>query len=179
MCNTISNNLYNALQRLNRQMHRHKHRMMPPREGLHRGQIHLLFHISKNDGVIQRDLAELMDMRPSSLTEMLTHLEQNSLIERRQNEKDRRVIHVYLTDAGKTAVSGFVQDNDNLAASLFNCLTTEEMEKMLEIVTKINTNLEGMDSGDIKERCGGRRHHHGHREHKKCHRFSKYISLEF
>lgn len=38
MSDTISNNLYNALQRLNRQMHRSRHRIMPPIEGLNRGQ---------------------------------------------------------------------------------------------------------------------------------------------
>ena len=64
MSDTISNNLYNALQRLNRQMHRSRHRIMPPIEGLNRGQIRLLFLISKNDGIIQRDLAEMMDIRP-------------------------------------------------------------------------------------------------------------------
>jgi DNA-binding MarR family transcriptional regulator len=162
MSDTTSNNLFNALQRLNRQIHRHSHRMMPPKEGLHRGQIHLLHLISQNDGIIQRDLAERMDMRPSSLTEMLINLEQNLLIERKQDEKDRRVTHVYLTDAGKIAIDGFSQENDKLSASLFNCLTAEEIEKMVEIVNKVNVNLEARDDSDTDEWHEGKRFHHGH-----------------
>lgn len=161
MSNT--NNLYDAIQRLNRLMHRHRHRMMPPKDGLHRGQIRLLFLILQNDGIIQRDLADIMDMRPSSLTEMLVNLEQNSLITRKQDEKDRRVIHVYLTDAGKAAVEGFAKSNDKLLESIFNCLTTEETEKMLELVNKINTSLEVMDGEDTLEEIEGGGHHcHGH-----------------
>lgn len=169
MSNTISNNLFNALQRLNRQMHRQSHRMMPPKDGLHRGQIHLLHLISQNDGIIQRDLAERLDMRPSSLTEMLTGLEQNSYIVRKQDEKDKRIIHVYVAEAGKTAIDGFSQANDKLADSLFSCLTTEEMEKMIELVDRINTNLEVVDEGDPVECHEGKRFHHGHHGHNKHH----------
>ena len=169
MSDTIFNNLFNALQSLNRQMHRHGHRMMPPKEGLHRGQIHLLLLISQNDGIIQRDLAERMDIRPSSLTEMLMNLEQNLLITRKQDEKDRRVIHVYLTEAGKTAIDGFVQANDKLSVSLFNCLTSEEIEKMLEMVNKINANLEAMDDADTVLGPEGKGFHHGHHCHNKHH----------
>jgi Transcriptional regulators len=148
--------------------------MMPPKEGLHRGQIHLLFLISKNDGVIQRDLAEMMDMRPSSLTEMLTNLEQNSLITRKQDEKDRRVIHVYLTDNGKSAIDGFIQANDELSNSFFSCLTTEEKEKMLEIVNKINTNIESMVDNASGERHECSDHEHGcHSYHKHHHKFDE------
>ncbi|MCM8711776.1 MarR family winged helix-turn-helix transcriptional regulator [Clostridium sp. SYSU_GA19001] len=164
MQDSIYNNLYNALQRLNRQMHRHRHRILPPREGIHRGQMHLLFVISQNDGVIQRDLAEIMDMRPSSITEMLVNLEKNSLIIRKQNEKDKRAIHVYLTDEGKAAVNGFIQANDKLSTSFFSCLTKEEAEKMLELVNKINANFNITDDDTIK--CYKEKmHHHNHHEH--------------
>ena len=169
MSETISDNLFNALRRLNRQMHRHGHRMMPPRSGLHRGQMHLLLLISQNDGIIQRDLAEQMDLRPSSLTEMLVNLEQNSLIVRKQDEKDRRVIHVYLTDAGKTSIEGFVQANDKLSASIFNCLTRSEIEKMLEIANKINANLEEMDDTESSVGLEEEGVHHGRWRHNRHH----------
>lgn len=170
MSDTTSNNLYNALQRLNRQMHRSRHRIMPPIEGLNRGQIRLLFLISKNDGIIQRDLADMMDIRPSSLTEMLSNLEEHSFILRKSDEKDRRLMHVYLTDAGRNAIEGFNQVNDKLSASIFNCLTTEESEKMLEMVNKINENLEMTNGTDEAQHCEKNMHHHhchGHKNHHK------------
>ena len=148
MPETVSNNLYHALQRLNRYMRRSKHLVMPQKEGIHRGHIHLLFLISKNSGVIQRDLAEMIDMRPSSLTEKLIGLEKHSLIKREQDKKDRRVMHVYLTDEGKSVVDGFARVDDKLLSYIFNSLTEKEAEIMLELVNKINANLETIDNED-------------------------------
>jgi DNA-binding MarR family transcriptional regulator len=41
------------------------------KSGRYHQQAHLLHLISQNDGANQRDLAEQMDVRPSSMTEML------------------------------------------------------------------------------------------------------------
>lgn len=171
MSDTISSNLYNGLQRLNRQIHRSKHRVIPPIEGINRGQIKLLFIISQNDGIIQRDLAEIMDIRPSSLTEMLISLEENLLITRKNNEKDRRVMHVYITTDGNDVIDGFNQANDNLSALLFTCLSLEEKEKMLEMVNKINTNLELMDSVSSVQCNEKKKHKHNCYKNKKHHRY--------
>lgn len=145
MADSSSNELYNALKRLNRQMYRYAHQAMPPKAGLHRGQIHLLFLISRNDGVMQRDLADIMDIRPSSLTEMLVKLEQEAFVVRKQDEKDQRIMHIHLTEKGKAAVNGFTEANAKLTSAMFNCLTEEEIEKMLALVRKVGKNLEIFD----------------------------------
>ncbi|WP_051115599.1 MarR family transcriptional regulator [Clostridium pasteurianum] len=44
--------------------------------------------IFQNDGIIQKDLAREMDMRPSSMTEMLMRNEKHGFIVRRQDEKE-------------------------------------------------------------------------------------------
>ena len=176
MNDKISTELYDALQKMNRYMHRSKHRSMKTKEGVHPGQMKLLSIISKNDGIIQRDLAEILDMRPSSLTEMVSNLEKNSLISRKQDENDRRVMHVYLTEEGKKIIENFKQAKDDLHDSVFNCLTLDEKEKMLEIVRKVNSSLESLDSSSENsiieqgECCyhGHGEHHGKFRRHEKC-----------
>ena len=176
MNDKISNELYDALQKMNRYMHRSKHRSMKRKEGVHPGQMKLLSIISKNDGIIQRDLAEVLDMRPSSLTEMVSNLEKNSLISRKQDENDRRVMHVYLTEEGKKIIESFKQAKDELHDSVFSCLTLDEKEKMLEIVRKVNSSLESLDSSSENsiieqgECCyhGHGEHHGKFRRHEKC-----------
>ena len=170
MNDKISTELYDALQKMNRYMHRSKHRSMKRKEGVHPGQMKLLSIISKNDGIIQRDLAEILDMRPSSLTEMVSNLEKNSLISRKQDENDRRIMHVYLTEEGKKIIESFKQAKDDLHDSVFNCLTLDEKEKMLEIVRKVNSSLESLDNlsedsiiGQDKCCYHGHGEHHGHR----------------
>lgn len=183
MAEKISNELYDAVQKMNRYMHRSKHRGMKIKEGIHPGQMKLLSIISKNDGIIQRELAEILDMRPSSLTEMLSNLEKNSLITRKQDENDRRIMHVYIAEEGNSIIKDFKQAKDNLQDSIFNCLTLEEKEKMLEIVGKINSSLESLDNASEEnirvkgEFCHNRHEgdhghggHHGNcGRHEKCH----------
>lgn len=180
MSDKISSELYDALQKLNRHIHRSRHREMTVKDGIHRGQRKLLLLISENDGIIQRDLAEMLDMRPSSLTEKLSILEKNSLIRREQDEKDRRVMHVYLSEGGKGLLEDIKNANSKLPDSVFNCLTTEEKDKMLEIINKVNNNLEDLD--ELKEKDeendknikGGCLHHRHGEHHKGCRREKKF-----
>ncbi|WP_195263414.1 MarR family winged helix-turn-helix transcriptional regulator [Clostridium sp. 1001275B_160808_H3] len=168
MTDKNSSELYDAMQKLNRYMHRSRHKAMKSKDGIHHGKMMLLALISENDGIIQRDLAEMIDMRPSSMTEMLSSLEKNSLIKREQDEKDRRIMHVYLTEAGKSSLEEVENINDNLSNSIFNCLTVEEKEKMLGIINKVNKNLESLNNiGEDDDKCG--EGHHGHScNHRKC-----------
>ncbi|MBS5938584.1 MarR family transcriptional regulator [Clostridium sartagoforme] len=186
MTEKISNELYDAVQKLNRHMHRNRHRAVKTNEGIHRGRIRLLHFISKNDGIIQRDLAEMLDMRPSSLTEMITNLEKSSLVKREKDENDGRVMHVFLTDEGKKIIDDFTKVKDELPDTVFNCLTVEEKEKMLEIVNKVNSNLETIDSTEeglkdnTKLECsqkgrGGHHRKHGRPDKFNHHRENKRI----
>lgn len=162
---TTASRLYNALSRLGRQIHRMEHRTahrgLRGRFRMHRGQTHLLLLISLKNGASQRDLAEQMDVRPSSMTEMLLRMEADGLITRKQDESDQRIMRIFLTKAGEEAArqsSGAALD---LAASLFECLTAEEQDQMLALTEKLNSNLEVMDRSSMS---GG--HHHGaHRGH--------------
>ena len=174
MAEKISNELYDAVQKLNRHMHRSRYRSIKTNEGMHRGRMKLLMLISKNNGIIQRDLAEILDMRPSSLTELVSNLEKNSLVRREKDENDGRVMHVFLTDEGKKIIDDFTQEKDSLPDYVFDCLSIDEKEKMLEIINKVNLNLESVDSTDkeledkskrLKDGCCHHRDGHGHGGH--------------
>ena len=152
--------LYTALHRLGRQMHRCAHRIVHE-EGHYREQPRLLMLIAENDGVIQRDLAEEMDVRPSSMTEMLSKMEQLGLVERRQDEKDQRVMHIFLTEQGKNAVKKSQNAAERMANTLFAGLTDEEVKTMVELTEKLCTQLGAMDSAEMEQDASQRGHHRG------------------
>lgn len=181
MTEKISNELYDAVQKLNRYMHRNRHRALNTKEGIHRGRMKLLYLISKNDGIIQRDLAEMLDMRPSSLTEMISNLEKSSLVRREKDENDGRVMHVFLTDEGKKIIDNFIKAKDNMPDTVFNSLTVEEKEKMLELVNKVNLNLETIDTKEdvieyksIKPGFCHKGHKRNHRKHGRADKFNNH-----
>lgn len=158
--------LYHALRRLFRLMHRTGHPGSGP-HGLFRGQAHLLTTIMDNEGIIQRDLAEVMDIRPSSLTEMLVKMVQDGLVSRRQDEKDQRLMHIHLTEEGRTVLKAMNGSDDIVAESLFHSLTSEEAATMLTLCKKLGAGLDSESRGKEADRPFGRggrgQDHHGGR----------------
>ncbi|MFT9077212.1 MarR family winged helix-turn-helix transcriptional regulator [Ethanoligenens sp.] len=152
--------LYTAIHRLGRQMHRCAHRIGHA-EGYYREQSRLLMLIAENDGVIQRDLAEEMDVRPSSMTEMLSKMEQLGLVERRQDEKDQRVMHIFLTEQGKNAAKASQNATEEMANTLFAGLADEDVGKMLELTEKLCAHLDAMDSAELAQGASQHGHHRG------------------
>ncbi len=155
--------LYTALHRLGRQLHRCAHHVVHM-DGFYREQSRLLLLIAENDGIIQRDLAEEMDVRASSMTEMLGKMEQLSLIYRKQDEKDQRVMHIFLTEEGKAAAEESKSANAKLTDVLFRGLTGEEIEEMLRLTEKLTTYLDAMDSAALAQEFS-QRHHRGFDAH--------------
>ncbi|HCC01052.1 MAG TPA: hypothetical protein DEP42_07575 [Ruminococcaceae bacterium] len=73
-----------------------------------RGQALVLRILSQDDGLPQMMLAEKLDIRPSSLGELVSKLETNGFVERRKNQADKRVYNVFLTVKGREITENFV-----------------------------------------------------------------------
>lgn len=153
--------LYTAIYRLGRQMHRCAHHVAHI-GGIYREQSRLLMLIAENDGVIQRDLAEEMDVRPSSMTEMLAKMERMGLVQRRQDEKDQRVMHIFLTEQGKNEAEKSRGVTEKVTDALFEGLTDDEIKTMLELTEKLSRHLESMDSAVLESNNPHNCHHHGY-----------------
>lgn len=151
--------LYTSLHRLGRQLHRCSHHL-GHLDGYYREQSRLLLLIAENDGVIQRDLAEEMDVRPSSMTEMLGKMEQLGLVYRKQDEGDQRVMHIFLTEQGRTIAEESKKANAKLTDALFQGLTEDEINEMLRLTEKLAAHLDTLDSAALEQEST-RGHHRG------------------
>ena len=60
----------------------------------------LLACAAENPGVSSRELCELLDVRPSSLSEMLARAEADGLLTRTADEADKRIQRITLTEKG-------------------------------------------------------------------------------
>lgn len=156
--------LYTTLHRLGRQMHRCAHHIGHA-DGRYREQSRLLLLIAENDGVIQRDLAEEMDVRPSSMTEMLAKMEQFGLVERKQDEKDQRVMHIFLTEQGKNVTEESQNATKKMTDTLFEGLSGEEIRQMLALTEKLCAHLDAMDSAELELNDLRHGHHRGFGSH--------------
>ncbi|MCD8552421.1 MarR family transcriptional regulator [Seleniivibrio sp.] len=161
--NNNSAKILSAFIRLSRLVHResHKHAHDMHDRRMHHGQWHLLSLIAENSGAKQSELSEILDMRPSSMTEMLVKLEQSGLIERRQDEKDQRVMRVYLSEKGEKALKASKAAIVEMSDALFGSLTEEEQTQFLALMEKLTANLEDKGGNlNLDDHIG---HHHGGR----------------
>jgi len=157
-------NLYATMMQLNRQMMRFAHLGFHGERGPHHGQARLLELISNQNGASQRDLAEEMDVRPSSMTEMLGRLEQAGWIKREQDDQDQRVMRVYLTEAGTQIIEDSSDTRSKSINIIFDCLTEEEKSQLAAINKKLSAHLENLDSS-LRDRFREEmqsRHGHNH-----------------
>jgi DNA-binding MarR family transcriptional regulator len=81
----------------------------------HPGQAVCLRFLAANDGITQRDLADALRLARPTVSKMLQAMEKAGAIERRTDERDQRLAHVYLTARGheleaelRTVMGGYI-----------------------------------------------------------------------
>ena len=97
-----------------------------------------LLNIEK-EGTPSTKLAPKMGMEPRSLTRMIKTLEENGLIEKRQDEKDKRLVKLFLTKEGikhrNKAREIVVRFNQKVRQEI----EEEELQQCFKTLKKINS----------------------------------------
>ena len=97
----------------------------------------ILLMLNESDGISQRDMTTLLQLRPQSVSETLGKLVAAGLVERRQSARDKRIFNIFLTDEGRERLSELIEDRPDFAALFLSPLSDEEKRKMLELLGKL------------------------------------------
>ena len=76
----------------------------------------------------------------SNLTLVIDNLERDGLVRRERDAKDRRVIHVHLTEAGKGKVQAVLPGHVAALVDEFQVLSAKEQEMLGELCKKLGRN---------------------------------------
>lgn len=115
-----------------------------------RGQEGILEVIHTKSGITQKELAEVLNIQPASVSELLMKLERKSMVIREKDIADRRSIRVFLSEEGEK----MIQQPKEAPADPFQALSDEEQEQLRILLEKLLT--------DWKQRYPMDRHHHKH-----------------
>ncbi|MBQ8955192.1 MAG: MarR family transcriptional regulator, partial [Clostridia bacterium] len=110
------------------------HEMHRP-DGRNASQGRVMRILSQHDGLSQRELQEGLGIRPGSLSELVTKLEDKGLLQREQDGEDKRRVLLHLTDAGRAAASEAPSPRER--DSRFDVLTEQERDSLRAILTKL------------------------------------------
>lgn len=121
--------------------HHRMHRLLEE-INLYPGQPHLLLALDKKDGQSQRELADKLNIKASTMTVMLKRMEKENLIERKQDLEDQRISRVYITDKGSNVCKKSKEIMKQTEEEMFGNLTLEEKVILRRLLLVVKDNLE-------------------------------------
>lgn len=119
------------------------------------GKGRLLSVLHSKDGLTQRELGEELDIRPSSVGELVRKLEAKGLVMRKNSEIDRRVMHVYLTEEGRGVLSSVSSDTEDVQENLFQDISESERDNFILVVDKMIASLQERYASDMQDEPAG------------------------
>jgi MarR family transcriptional regulator, transcriptional regulator for hemolysin len=109
--------------------------------GLTRSQWQAIAYLSKNEGIHQGGLAELLEIEPITLVRILDKLAERGLIERRQHPTDRRTWLLFLKDAARPLLTTMQQIGEATRAEALVGVSEGDRDRLLHTLTQMKSNL--------------------------------------
>ncbi len=104
----------------------------------------LIHALSDKESMTTQELMEVLDLRPSSMSELLAKLEERGLIIRSQSEDDRRVNIVSLTDKARNIRERISEERAARMAVFTACFTEDEAKEFCRLCNKLSDHLESL-----------------------------------
>lgn len=110
------------------------------------GQVPILCMLDRCGGQLsQQELGSRFELKPGSLSEILSKMECTGLIERTRDTKDRRQLFVHLTQAGQELAQHEHDKRESFRRVAFSALTVDEQEQLAEMLERIRVTWEEID----------------------------------
>ena len=119
--------------------------------GLTRSQWWVLVHLYRRDGLVQAELAEILEIERPTLGRLLDRLENKGWLRRQADPKDRRVKRVYLTDEVKPAMKSLRRITADLRQQVLEGLNKDEREQLVDTLIHMKTNLLNLPVDDKRK----------------------------
>ncbi|MCY0875492.1 MAG: MarR family transcriptional regulator [Firmicutes bacterium] len=131
----VTERFANAFWRINRQL-----RSGAMAQGGHqvtRLQWQILRYVRHKEGCTIGQLAAHMDVRPSTMSQMLDRLEKQNWVVRTQSTQDSRVRQIALTDEGRALMHTVEMLRQDSLSPALQTLTAQEQETLIDLLTRV------------------------------------------
>ncbi len=113
--------------------------------GVTPGQPRLLNYLFQHDGCIQHELSVNCDLKPATVSVILTGLEKAEMVFRLNDSADRRIQRVFLTDKGVQIQQKIDKAFSDLEKDCFEDFSEQEMAFFQVMLERLYFNLKHMD----------------------------------
>jgi len=109
--------------------------------GLSRAQWSVLAHLSRNEGIRQNALADILEVEPITLARHIDRLEESELVERRADPTDRRARLLYLRRAAHPILEQMRHLGGETREEALCGIEPERRDALIETLLEIKRNL--------------------------------------
>jgi DNA-binding MarR family transcriptional regulator len=121
------------------------------RHGLHLGQNHLLAALWEQDGRTPGEVAAAVHVTTPTVVKMATRMTTAGLLTRRRDDRDNRLVRLWLTDAGRALQAPVEAERRSMEERVTADLTEAERTHLLNALAKIHRSASGL----LDEQAGG------------------------
>ena len=102
----------------------------------------ILAVLYKNNGKLKvTEIAKKCEKAKSTMTELVQKLEKNGYVEKIRCAQDRRSVYVHLTQKAYLIQNDFVDISKNLLEKVYQGMSLENQEKLLDLLFQVNENF--------------------------------------
>lgn len=109
--------------------------------GVTRSQWWVLAYLSRHDGMIQSELANVLDLGKAALGGLIDRLETAGFIERRADDSDRRVKRVHLSPSGAEMVKEMRRRSHEMSERILAGLDADSRQQLADQLAAVKRNL--------------------------------------
>lgn len=114
--------------------------------GLFVGQDEILFTIMFNSGAKPSEIAKLSNTSLASISVSLKRLEKAGFIEKRNDENDARISHIYLSEKGRTALERIHKELMSFEENMLQGFDEKEVTELRGYLDRLIYNASGMEN---------------------------------
>jgi DNA-binding MarR family transcriptional regulator len=108
------------------------------RHGLHQGQNYLLAALWEHDGSTPGEIAAALNVTTPTVVKMATRMAATGLLTRVRDDRDNRLVRLWLTDAGRALQEPIEAERQALEDRVTANLTDTERRHLRSALTKIH-----------------------------------------
>ncbi len=109
--------------------------------GLTQAQWRAIAHLSRNEGMTQIALAEILEVQAITLTRLIDRMESAGWVERRSHPSDRRAVQLYLTGKCQPILAEMQSRASETLAEALAGIPAGAEQQVVEALLRMKTNL--------------------------------------
>lgn len=120
------------------------------RHGLRLGQDHLLAALWEQDGRTPGEVAAATNVTTPAVTKVADRMTEAGLLTRRRDDRDNRLVRLWLTDAGRALREPVEAERQRLEEKITEDLTAVERRHLMSALAKIYQSASDLLGGQVE-----------------------------